>query len=711
MTRRFEISTIPGLLALALVSVLLPGCRAFDPEPIVVNQLPDTFITGGPVEEEGSRFRRHFYWYATDADGAVVRYIWAATDSLVENDEETDVDELDVLFDPADDVLTLEPRSWRTVGYTTKTDSVFVFAIDEGPTPSKPLIFHMVAVDDRGGVDPTPARLLFFDNSLGNPQFRFRVSTEEELPGGTGWFLRWVGSPAGPAPESPEQSDQPYVGFGRPFRIEWEASSPNGAVLGYRFKASQDPSVSFNPASVLGEKQWDASLTSFEYRNDVPPSQLPACNLNTGVNCPPESLRWPSGEYALNVEAIDEALVESESSAGALLFRVNYPPSTQLVTGPTYPYYQIVNAPGDTTRMSFAPGDTVPTRARIVFRSTGEDALPPVSGAEYDSFCCDVRLDPQVPEVRFQGQALMSSAEGGFTRTFQTLFSDLLPPDPQTGAYPRSDTLSFVSGPLDFVYRTRAVDEHRRPDLTPESFDFVAGFEPRMLSVSPSTGDTLALREPSTGQTWPGTYPYTVGAAGTRYWNGVQLVETDPSPGDPSNDIQGRVFRFKLRFEGGPDPRDPRAAIRAWTYSYFSEFDPSNSITDGPVDSKDLSFYANSPQPNVWEFGLGEELELFIPNLIWFIPSEFGPTSQNGVWKAVGAWLRNRMGEINLEVRGRTTALGQRYVIPRALRPSSLTDLSVDIGDLGRKTGVTEEQFHIYLKGVGGNPDALWPDF
>ena len=250
-------------LLLLLSLTLLYGCRAFDPEPPVINRAPETYVTGAPAETTGTGFTRHMYWYGTDRDGEVVQFIYAITDSTVRNlDDDQNRDEEDARFNPAEDVTTLETNDERFVGWTSKTDSIFQFTVDRGPTSSKDMTFHIVAVDDRGSVDPTPARLYFFNNSLGNPRVAFRLFADVGTGPAPDWQLRWTGNHSGPDVDSPEATSFPFAGFERRFRVEWEASSPNGGIIGYRYRTAQGLG-SFIPASILGEKQWDPDGTSF----------------------------------------------------------------------------------------------------------------------------------------------------------------------------------------------------------------------------------------------------------------------------------------------------------------------------------------------------------------------------------------------------------------------------------------------------------------
>lgn len=721
MARRNESYLASTALVLLLGLTLLYGCRAFDPEPVIVNRAPDTWIIGAPAETTGGRFERHLYWFGADEDGEVVQYIYAVTDSTVqEPNDDNGLDEENDRFNPALDITTVtEPEG--IVGWTTKTDSIFTFVIDRGPTTAKDITFHVVAVDDRGAIDPSPARLHFFDNSLGNPQLRFQVYVDEG-PGGTAppdWTLRWVGSPPpdGVDPAlSPEGSPEPFVGFSRRFRVTWDASSPNGAVVGYRYKPEQGPAP-FRPPTFEGEKRWDDEVTEFIYANDVPPTEFGAvCDTFTGVGCPPATVRFPSGDYRLTVQALDEALVESAPGGGELVFKVNYPPETSLVrgvdgNGDEWPRYELRDSDWNLVEeQAFSAGDSIPANAYVKFRSSGFDRLPSFAGAEFDSFCCDAVLDEDALEVRYQARLAFRGSDGSRILRFSNQFSQPA----------EADTIGFITGPFTYEFISRTVDEHRRPDPEPATLSFVAGFPPKILSVAPSDGDTLIFRERTFNDNfgpWPeNDYDYTISDAVNLYWDGRQYLDSDPGCGAACL-VPGNYYEFKPRFEGKGDDRELNTAILAWAYSMQSEFDPQNVLTNGPKESPDLSFFWDSPQPNVWVFPDEDRIRIFVPSLIWLAPGQFDPGSENQRAQEQADQLKKFLGAITLRVVGRTTALTDEYELYQNTRPGPDENIqtTIDLGPLGRRTQVREQVFHIFLGldpfNQAGEIQRLWPDF
>ena len=747
MKRRIDSLFASGALLMLLCLTLLYGCRAFDPEPVVVNRAPDTYLTGAPAETTGAGFRRHMFWYGTDRDGEVVQFIYAITDSIVRDIDEPEEDEEDALFDPAEDVTTLVDSNVRKVGWTTKTDSVFSFTVDLGPTPTKEITFHMVAVDDRGAIDPTPARLRFFNNTLGNPTLQFRMYVDIESDG-TGGELRWVGDPSGPDASSPEQTSEPFVGFRKPFRIEWEASSPNfdsgsgnDGIVGYRVKAAQGPAPYDPPATSNGEKRWDPDNTSFVYLNERPASDPEVganCDPETGTGCDPSIFRFPSGPFDVSVEVLDQTLVESVPSAGFLTFQVNYPPETEILVDATTPSYTLVDSLGTLLQEgviqppSGSSLDTIPVGATVTFESSGydrfADSVPPGEG---DLLCCDTPLAAtddtsavDVPEVRYQTRLEVAlrnqpGTDGIFNR-YSTPRAD--------------DPISFTTGPLDFTVFSRTVDEHGRRDPTPSEFSFVAGFPPRVVLdefiPGPATGDSLILRFALPGiPPWDANeVDYEVLGNETRYFVrvpseecGGQLLTSRPSSGVEGQDwqsFQGTIYRFRPRFVGAPDPRDPLSAVRSWSYERYSDGDPQNDVLD-PRESRDLSVFWPSPEDNTWLWAPENGLTVWVPQELWINPAPFYPDASelDAIRSGLGCLLRQRLGEFTVRAVGKTTKTGDVYPLYEETEPTGEDDQPnpIRIGDGGgRVSEIVEYKYWIYLgidRELDGQIDILWPDF
>lgn len=739
MARRSE-SVFAFLALLLLLSLtLLYGCRAYDPEPPIINRAPQTYITGAPAETTGTGFTRHMFWYGTDVDGEVVRFIYAITDSTVrDTDDPQNRDEEDDRFNPAEDVTTLENTDERFVGWTTKTDSIFKFTVDRGPTSSKDITFHIVAVDDRGAIDPTPARLYFYNNSLGNPRLSFRLYADVGTGPDPVWELRWKGDYRDSADDSLEPTDIPYAGFNRRFRMEWEASSPNGGIVGYRYRTQQGL-AEYTPAPILGEKQWDPDATGFVFANAEAPSSDLGVNCNEDASgCDPARVRFPSGNYNLSVEALDIALVETDVGTGNLNFAVNYPPETVLVRDAAYPRFEVKD-PSDQVLASgpISEGDTIPANATVFVRSVGYDkydfAVPP--GTRTDSLCCDVPLDydpnlpptdpDYVPLVEYQSRLVTVRRAGDepIGRELSNTFSS-----PEEG-----DTISFYVGPLDYTYESRTVDEHRRPDLDPEQLSFVAGFRPRVREdltvpgavLDAGTGDVAdRLVVNLFGDPFPENEIPFVPRPGVNQWwipdqttecGGVLLPEVEgEDPPDGSVTQFGVEFAVRLKFVGEADSRDPLSPVNSWSYAIFSDKDPDNIIEDA-LESRDLSFFNDSPLPNEWEFApdATEAITFWVPFGLATDPDPYHPTSTDPVLRSVGCLVAKRMGNMTVQLRGRTTRNADEYTFYEGTRKTDDGDkTSVLIGEFGRQSATSELNCQFLVGGgVGDTPTFYWPDF
>jgi len=721
---------------------LFYGCRAFDPEPVIVNLAPETFLIGGPAEDTGTGFRRHLYWYGTDRDGDVVQFIYAITDTTVRDDEFPTEDEEDRRFNPALDITTVT-ESEGFVGWTAKTDSVFIFTIDRESEVSKQVTFHIVAVDDRGEIDPTPARLRFFNNASGQPRIKFRVYTGNDMDPrtGEGGELRWVGDPLrGPDADSPEQTSEPYVGFQRPFRIEWEASTPNAApefgdpIIGYRYKAIQGTGLPFTPDvdDSTGAKLFDPDQREFFFGNfETNPDSLgPSCEVDDGDGCKPSTYRWPSGSFTLSVEVLDRALVQNSTTAGQLDVQVNYPPQTIIEPVATY----VVRDEGDNVLLegTFREGDTIPHLSEVTFVSRGfdrfEDTVPDSVGT--DRLCCDFRVGTGLPDVRFtervSGTRITEEDEAGLDFTGVS------------GQARESGTVSFLALPYQYTYTSTTVDELGRFDNEAADFSFDVGFEPSLrpelglpdpardidrVIVNLSgvvEGDSLVIGAPqfTTGYLIPDA---AAGECGARLVFDPDEIRPDEEPF--VTEFGGFRYRLGLRFVGQNDPRDPLGTIRSWSFTLNSVNDPTNSIQDG-LESPDLRVFREGTAPNVLDFRENPVASNPDAALSFFVPlgllqtataGDFDADSEIEASRQIGCLLSQRLGEMELAYRGRVTAEVEDEL--DFFRNRDLVTRE-DISPYGAKSETYETTFsvfvHIDVNGNGQvdpeNGDRLWPD-
>ncbi len=169
----------PRILAAALAAAtalllaalaILAGCSSSTElgGAKVPNALPDTRIVGRPPVLRAAGFAVHFSWTGSDPDGKIRGFQWKISDNGVDGIGLRDT----LTIDPATGD-TLHP--WRP---TTATDTTFIVKADLPglpddahlpPRDQRSFQTHTLfvrAVDDQGGVDPTPAMLSFTATTL-----------------------------------------------------------------------------------------------------------------------------------------------------------------------------------------------------------------------------------------------------------------------------------------------------------------------------------------------------------------------------------------------------------------------------------------------------------------------------------------------------------------------------------------------------------------
>ncbi len=600
------------LLAITLTGLsLMGGCRAFEPEAVIVNRPPETYLVGAPLQEGGGYYHYHVFWYGSDEDGVVEKFVWALTDTSVQNEDTSD-DEEDARFNPALDISHLEIGHW-----TTRTDSIFDFQINQGTLPSVDMTFHMVAVDDYGDFDRTPARLHFFSNTLGTPSINFfRVDGTDTIPLAQG------------------MADT--VGFGKPYTVYWRGETPNivgydpvalalvdtvppvtDGLYGYKWRLTGSLGLGCNPSL---SDCWhprlfnEATGDSFSYFAEI--NSLTFANSQPGSENPFEKL-LPSGAVNLLVNSLDVAGVEVETFLRAFQIMVNYDPETILLRNETdwahpedtqvYPYYVRLNDPTQ-AKVPFVEGERIPDRSYVVFKALARDN-PEDRRSDTDFKIGLTALASGVRE-NYQG--------GSFS--FQSLASEInYEPtwDANTEGW-YADTLGFLVGPRsEFTFRMQAVDEHGRRDGTPPTFSFEVGYPPCVqcvellpnLGTSSNFDDTLECYDPLSGSDHPcfgDTAVFVVrdnvAAPNPEYTYLTQQPESGfigisrnsaltPRyfPEDPGSEnyyvFPVKIFSFTALLHGRDDLREaydnPLWRSMAWRYQVDYECDPGNTIADG----------------------------------------------------------------------------------------------------------------------------------
>jgi len=612
--------TAVSVFLLLLAVTVLFGCRAFQPEVVIVNSPPETYIIGCPAETSGAYFHFHVYWYGTDRDGDVDRFVWALSDTSIQ-DLETDDDEEDLNFNPAVDISTLDNGF-----YTTRTDTIFDFQLNQGSSASHHMTLHMVAVDDRGDFDRTPARLHFYSNALGQPAIAF---FEVDTNGTKTTF-----------------ADEDTVPYGARLALTWEAETPNTrsftpAMLETLERAQTVPVAPFDDGilgfkwQIAGDecgggedcwnpKQFDQAVgDSFSFFG--PEYGITFLNDGSGPGFRGKVL--PSGVVELLVNAIDVAGVEVDPRFRTLNVNVNLAPSTGLLIGESwnpvgvdpahvddqeYPYYVVWHGEfgpdinGDQPRFTFEPGDTVPNFATVYFKAIGRDNP------------LDLPTGLNGYGVQFQG---LFEANGFWDGTIDYHFSSAASEAHLDSAWAATewgelsgDTLSFMVGPVNYEFSMRAIDEHERRDGNPPSFWFTANYPPCVQCVEylNESDDTVwDVDEPpcydqdcldSTSEMyamWHGTRPpdpdrhYMSNESPTGLlWvnpNTLAITLETPTNTEGFRIIPCYVWTYRIALHGSDDPREDTGEdlerVMAWRYQVDydreTDLDLDNVIDDG----------------------------------------------------------------------------------------------------------------------------------
>jgi hypothetical protein len=656
--------TVVSLFFGILAATWLFGCRAFEPEAVIVNKPPETYIIGSPAETTGAYFHYHVYWYGADDDGVVERFVWALTDTSIQ-DPRVIGDEEDENFNPATNISTLARGH-----YTARTDSVFDFRINQGAVLSADMTLHMVAIDDRGDFDRTPARLHFFSNALGHPHIT---------------FYRDVVSP------QTVFANFDTIAYREPLTLVWRGGTPNTAayepdLLARADTVPRDLPEGTAPDGLLGFKWFaqgvegcDPSQDGCWYpRREREPGSTDSVSYfsdvssvvfhNDGSGSLPYGRVLDSGITQLLVNTIDVAGVQIPVASQALNIVVNYQPDTYILRNESpgsddpqrYPYYVVFHGAEQGT-YSFSEGDTVPDGAYVVFMAKGWDDRR------------DAPFDPCPPgnpdcdnHLRFQGNF---TAVGYFRGTspfrFSATYSDAhqtigdnwtVPHDPYATS---RDTIGFEVGPFTYEVEMRAVDNRDWRDGTPDEFTFQGNFPPciqciELLNAEPTTHPTVAyedgcydqsclttptvLRARNTSGPVSPTDLSLIAASDTIWVNpdGNDVRFTQPVDPTPYKYIRARHFSYVVYLHGKNPPREewPHGQadrrIGSWYYQIDYSADQANIIRDGSgadyirsVSGFDLD--ANDPNPRQSQMFIVTDPSETVPYRgAWGIPVEVG---------------------------------------------------------------------------------------
>jgi hypothetical protein len=193
---------ILSMVALFVILAVIYGCSPSDQLGGVElnNALPDTRITGTPPVLRETDFIVSFSWTGVDPDGEIAGYHWKIANN--------GIDGLSVL-----DTLTIDPATGDTLNpwtFTQATDTTFIvpasylgFENDSWlPDGDQRFYEHhslfIVAEDEDGGLDPTPAHITFTATTLApsihleSPSSWYNMSTSVLSPSTV--TLQWAGT-------------------------------------------------------------------------------------------------------------------------------------------------------------------------------------------------------------------------------------------------------------------------------------------------------------------------------------------------------------------------------------------------------------------------------------------------------------------------------------------------------------------------------------
>jgi hypothetical protein len=678
--------TALGLFLAALAAIVLFGCRAFEPEVVIVNNPPNTFLTGAPAETTGGYFHFHVYWYGSDTDGTVDRFVWALTDTSVQ-DINTPDDEEDLRFNPALNISTLDIGHW-----TTHTDTIFNFSLDQGSVLAYDMTLHMVAVDDRGDFDRTPARLHFISNALGNPRIHYR-----KLIAPDPFTISWYGD----TPNIRSFTQQMLVALDTvPEGLPPDA--PRDGLLGFKFRL---PEVSCDESSedCWNPRYWDdASGDSLSYFGTVTQRQFRNDDSAQDVY----GKRLTSGLHELLVNTIDVAGVEVPSSKQKLSIVVNFDPDTRLLKNEIdplpaafpglysyddpriYPYYRVFNRDGTIDEFTFVENDTVPDRAYAVFKAIGHDdprdlKIDPAAGVTFQASFDAVGLYNLIAPYPF------TADYGGRDSTVEWE-----PDYNQCTDCWSSDTLGFEVGPFEYVFKMRAVDEHGKRDLSPDSFHFYGNFPPCVQCVELFNYTETSTRQADDpcwdtdcASTVDEIYGYNPLAPPAGYhlatvtqqfaWIYYKLQTGEVWLDRPLqlagvDSVFGNFYGYKLWLHGKEeDPREPALVpqdrVMSWKYqiTYAADGPQGNIIRDGGGADNLLfatrNFSRTDPNAPIYIDDSG----VWIMKVRFFAPTQLVTQGRDAFWQ----WLYNKYNDTQLADRAfalTTVQLGDTKITVKA---------------------------------------------
>jgi len=665
---------LTGLVLLTGLVAVVFGCRQEVPPLFRQNRTPETTITVIVEESTTAFYRFHVSWRGEDADGQVVRYLFAITDTLPT--------EPDDRWDPS---LAVD----REIGtYTSRTDSVFLFDSGLGTQ-----VFNIVAIDDYGVMDPSPARQYFRVTDNGTPRVVYNSVR---------------GETAGLVPCAP--ADPCTIPMYTNFKVQFSGTTPNGFIRG----------VTWSPDLGLFQP-FNADVDSVFL--DLPKDTLVVGNTTIGTQ---DSL-WlvegekvtvfhystrtepiGSGPFDYKVNVLDDARREVIPPAGDRVVTVNYDPDTRLYR---VPECNCPNPPPSCDPQNMVPagwitginqtdfpmnewrlfcqGDTLPNLAKVAFYASGWDDprdVPKDGAAGLRETRYKFRfeyLGPAESPLRIANQNMPLSKPS-------LLAEDLVLP---TGGTFRGARIGWRNCGLDYVLQASAEDEQTRVDGTPAAIAYKVNGSPMIdsLRVPP-----VFVFVPTCHGVWLQSNACPTQAEVTARFAGTDTIPIFGTWKGDVNDLFAlgeNVFVFPFKAWAHDHPRDKNPAgknyygpsevgrIRAWRYT----FDCTTPLC------QDLAI----PGEKAWRPETRDNAvdppnqEVFDENLSVTIPIDTFCVGTPCNFTVAKAYLKSsRFGLYEFTLQGRDSdPFGYRCDSPADLGAGA-SPLSLDLSEQGRRTQV-----------------------
>lgn len=527
--KRFNARNIIGLIMLSalVLLALLPACRK-EQNPLDRNREPETFLTIAPPETTNAEYRVHIYWYGEDRDGIVTRFMVYRSDTLrtLRPDLEPELDLLD--WNPE-----ARKSDYEAGTFTRANDTVIVFRgfdVTTGAMLNRQA-FHIVAVDDGGRMDQTPARIQFFAKVNCIPEVDF-------------WF------------ESETISRKPYlpgsldtISMFEHFCVEFIGSTCNNVISGYQWIYCGNVYPDFNSDGVP-----DWYIPTYD-----PPEVVQVCIENQGAS------RISEGDFYFRVTARDEAGARSRADIvtgeGVFQVVVNHDPDTRILFGESFYTDKAGNPHEVLIDFNDAYPDTMPYNSRLRMHYLGWD--DPTDSLEY--------TDPPIPmRFQFKFERWGYGLSGGISRHKPAWMPEKKAED--TNCNSEEDSTTMIVGSYDYLFLAKSFDEQYRYDHTPDTVSFVGNFPPSIdkiaiaydsipwspaLELADVKGDTVYI---AIGQALAPRGEDSVSAYMVEY--------------DPVNEVFNQFFKLYINGFGHDDYRDsPESGVMGWWFSIEAEED------------------------------------------------------------------------------------------------------------------------------------------